>query len=220
MIPRCLLHPNQNVCPTHTDSPDFDRSRACGGYSVIAKLGSLHLFGAQKNDMRCLRDGALGVVRPLGSSGPRSVQRGHAHLSPVRGAARRLPKLRSSEARAAFLPRRQHALHGALCLLRGPALRSRDDPGRGQGAASRLARGQGPGEAVHAGPAGQGGHARSQGDRYRRDLDPQGTHLPHCGERPDSRAPDLVRRRGPLREEHGDVLRLAGRGRPKAFAWR
>ena len=79
MIPRCLLHPNQNVCPTHTDSPDFDRSRACGGYSVIAKLGSLHLFGAQKNDVRDLRDGALGVVRPRGSSGPRSVQRGHAH---------------------------------------------------------------------------------------------------------------------------------------------
>ena len=58
---------------------------------------------------------------------------------------------------------------------------------------------------------GKVGHARSQGNRHRRDLDPQGTHLPHCGERPDSRAPDLVRRRGSLREEHGDVLRRAGR---------
>jgi hypothetical protein len=29
---------------------------------VIARLGSLHLFGAQKNDVLCMRDGTLGLV--------------------------------------------------------------------------------------------------------------------------------------------------------------
>ena len=33
-----------------------------------------------------------------------------------------------------------------------------------------------------------------QGDRHRRDLDPQGPHLPHRGQRPGSQAADLVRR--------------------------
>ena len=37
-------------------------------------------------------------------------------------------------------------------------------------------------------------------------LDSQGPYLPHRGERPDSRVPDLVRGRGPQRGEHGAVL--------------
>ena len=53
---------------------------------------------------------------------------------------------------------------------------------------------------------GQGGHARPEGDRHRRDLDPQGPHLSHRGQRPDPRPADLVRRRGPLGSEHGAVL--------------
>ena len=59
-----------------------------------------------------------------------------------------------------------------------------------------------------------------EGDRHRRDLDPQGPHLPHRGERPDPRAADLVRRRGPLRGEHGAVLRLAGRKKSRSIRWR
>ena len=53
--------------------------------------------------------------------------------------------------------------------------------------------------------------AGPEGDRHRRDLDPQRPQLPHRGQRPGPRAADLVRRRGPVRGEHGAVLRLAGR---------
>ena len=54
--------------------------------------------------------------------------------------------------------------------------------------------------------AGQGGHAGTEGYRHRRDLDSQGPHLSHRGERSDSAAADLVRGRGPLGGEHGAVL--------------
>ena len=53
------------------------------------------------------------------------------------------------------------------------------------------------------------GHAWSAGDRHRRDLDPQGSHLPDRGQRPLARPADLVWRRGPLGGEHEPVLRLA-----------
>jgi len=39
------------------------------------------------------------------------------------------------------------------------------------------------------------GHARSAGDRDRRDRDPQGAHLPDRGQRPIAWPTDLVRRR-------------------------
>ena len=80
MTTRCLLHPNQNVCPLHTDSPDFDRSRRCAAYSVIARLGLFHLFGAQKKQyMRA-------QLAKAGTPGPKaigidkiSIRKGHTY---------------------------------------------------------------------------------------------------------------------------------------------
>ncbi len=134
-----------------------------------------------------------------------------AHLPGDRGASGAVQGLPAREERATGLPRGQPLLYQALCLLRRAALSSGHHQRRCRGIPASLGDDQDSGDAVHAGAAGQGRHARSQGNRHRRDLDSQGTHLPHCGERPDSRAPDLVRRRGSLREEHGDVLRRAGR---------
>ena len=55
---------------------------------------------------------------------------------------------------------RQPVLHQALRLLRGRKCADPDDPGRGQGAASGLAHGQGAGQAVHGGAAQTAGQPR------------------------------------------------------------
>ncbi len=198
-------------CGIRTRSPVFARNPRCAACSVIRRRASSPLDDAQKNALRRLRSSVHGLVRPADASGSRSVLWRHAHLPRVRGAARAVPKLRQGEERAARLPGQQSVLHQALCPLRGPALSSDHDQGRCRGAPSALGDGQDAGDAVHASAVGQGGHTRSQGDRHRRDLDPQGPRLPNRGERPASTAPDLVWRRGPQRGEHGAVLRLAGR---------
>jgi len=51
-----------------------------------------------------------------------------------------------------------------------------------------------------------GPHARAEGGRYRRNLDPQRAHVPHRGERSGAQTPDLVRRTRPLGAQHGPVL--------------
>src|SRR6058998_2535575 len=99
---------------------------------------------------RNLRPGAARVVRPQAAPRPRPGLRRPAHLPRRRGAARGLSALWHGEAGAARLPGRQSLLHQALRLLRGAALSSLADPGRGQGAAARLAHREGAGAAVHA----------------------------------------------------------------------
>ena len=129
----------------------------------------------------------------------------------------------AGEARAARLPGRQSRLHQALRLLRRPALSRGLDQGRGQGAAtwtgtrSRTLEKQYMREQLR-----RAGHARAEGDRHRRDLDPQGAHLPHRGQRPRAAAPDLVRGRGSLRgRAWTSSSRVAGAAEERAgFAWR
>ena len=188
----------------------FARERQYAGCSVIRMCGSSVSTGAQKNGLRLLRAGADGLVRPADAAGSRPVERRVSHRPGTRGAARGVPQLRHREARAAGFPGGQSALHQALCVLRRAALPAGLDPRRRQGAEARLGHGQGAGDAVHAGPDRARRHAGTQGDRHRRDLDPQGSQLSHRGQRPDAQAADLVRRRGPLRGQHGAVLRLAG----------
>lgn len=93
---------------------------------------------ARRSKKRRVRraEGASLMVRPDDTASAGSVQRRHAHLPRIRGAASRLPKLWSSEARAAVLPHRQHPLHGAVCLLHRPPLSQCHGAGRCQGAAS------------------------------------------------------------------------------------
>src|SRR6266851_648534 len=89
------------------------------------------------------------------------------------------------------------------------ALSGVPDPGCGQGAAARLAHREGAGAAVHARATASRRDARATGDRARRDLDQEGPHLPHRGQRPDPPPPDLVWRHGSLRGKPGSVLREA-----------
>lgn len=136
MICGCLLSRSPNVLPTHTDFRVCVPWPRCAACSATARRASSHSFAAQKNDLCGMRDGTSRMVRPFEPSGARSVQRGHAHLSRIRGATRRLPQLCSGEARATVLPGRQHALHAALCLLRGPALPQHHAAGSRPGASS------------------------------------------------------------------------------------
>ena len=92
--------------------------------------------------------------------------------------------------------------------------------GRGEGTGAGLAHGQGAGDAIHAGPARARGHAGAAGDRHRRDLDPQGPHLPDRGQRPAARPADLVWRQGPFGGEHErSSTPGSARRRVRAFAW-
>src|ERR1019366_6285550 len=117
---------------------------------------------------------------------------------------------RQGETGEAGLARGESVLHETLRLLRGTALPCHEHQGRCPRNAPGLEDSQGVGEAVYEGATAQSWNAGSPNDWSRRDLDPQRPYLPHRGERPDSKTPDLVRRRGPQRGEHVAVLRLAG----------
>ena len=192
-----------------TRSRDFVRNPRCAVCSVIRTHASSPLYGAQKNALWRLRSSAHGLVRPTHAPNARSVSRRCAHLPRTRGAARPVQELRQSEARAPGVSRRQSVLYQALCALRWPTLPVVHDQGSRQRAPSGLGHGQDTEEYMVAQLAKAG--ARTQGDRYRRNLDQEGPYLAHRGERLDPRPPDLVWRRGSLGEKHGPVLRLARR---------
>lgn len=205
-----LLHTHASVFWTHAFSLDFVRRKRSRVSSVTRRRALLPTFAAQKNGVRNLRQGSLRLVRPESASGARSVLRRHTYLSGHRGAASPLPELRQGEARTSRLSGRQPALYQALRLVRRQALPAVHGQGCCQGAEPGLAYGQGAGQAIHAYPAGAGGHAGAKGDWHRRNLDQEGAYLPHCGQRPCARASDLVWRTRPLGGQHGSTLRMAG----------
>ena len=194
MIAACQRHDDRAGCGMRIAFPGSVRARPSRGSSAIPTRGSSPSPGGQKNGLWDLRPGAARVVRPQAPPGPRPRLRRPADLPRARGPAGGLPALWRGEAGAARLAGRQSLLHQALRLLRGPALSGRADPGRGRGAAPRLAHRQGAGEAVHARAAAAGRDARPAGDRHRRDLDREGAHLPHRRQRPGPAPADLVRR--------------------------
>ena len=155
------------------------RSRARGSWPSV---------GAQKNGLRGVWAHAPHVVRPQDTPGARPALRRSADLSRRRGTARRLPPVRRREARTARLARGQSALHPALCALRGQAVPQCLDQGGGGRFAPRLARGQGDGQALHAGASGPGRRAATGRDRDRRNLDSQRARLSHHRQRFGARA--------------------------------
>src|SRR5215831_6025501 len=191
---------------TRTRSRAFVRNPRCAASSATRRPASLLWFGAQKNSLRQLRSSAVRMVRPAYTEGARSVLWGPARVPRVRGPTDSVQELRHREARAARVSGRQPLLYQALCLLRGAALPFGNDQGYCGGTEAGLGYGQDAGEAVHDGAIGQGGHTRTEGHWCRRTLDAQRPELPHRGERPDPRTPDLVWRRRPLGSEHGPVL--------------
>lgn len=121
--------------------------------SAIPRRGSSCSPGAQKNSLRRLWPDGPGLVRPQVSPRPGPALRGASDLSRGRAAPGPLPAVRRGEARAAGLAGRQPALPPALRALRRHAVSERLGEGGGGRSPSRLARGQGDGQAVHAGAA-------------------------------------------------------------------
>ncbi len=120
--------------------------------------------------------------------------------------------------RVAGLPGGLAVLHQALRLLCGPARSRLDHPGCGPGDAPQLDH-QSAGDAVHARAAAARGSARAARHRDRRDLHPEGAHLPDRGERPGAAAADLAapiaRRRAWASSSRGWVP-----GRAAGSSWR
>ena len=127
---------------------------------MIPRLALSVLYGAQKNYLRQLRESAAGLVRPKDSAGSRPVVRGYPGVPGVRGAPGLLPELWQSEARASGVFGGQPVLHQALCVLCGATVSHGDHQRCGQGTEAGLAYGQGVGQAVHEGAAGQGGKTK------------------------------------------------------------
>ncbi len=173
MICRCPNHLSAATWPTHTHSLVFAPERSCAAASVTRKCGSLPWHGAQKNVLWNLRDDASQFLRPHAAAGAGSVERPVSHSARPRGSSGSMRPVSRGEARATGVPGRQSVLHPALCVLRGSALPLGDHQGHCRGAAPGLGRGQGAGQAVHARAAPARRHARTEGDRHRRDLDPQ-----------------------------------------------
>ncbi len=202
---------------------DFVHWPGCAASSAIPRRASFDCYGAQKNTLRHLRslfdsgwyDRKSRRVRDLSCGDTRVYLEFEVRRVQCR-------QLRRGEARAAGFPGRQPVLHQALCLLCRPALprrrRSRTSPRNctwtgtpSRSWTSSTCGSSWPGR--HAGAAGVIGIDEisiRKGHTYRivvSDLD--------------AAAADLVRREGPLRGEHGRVLRLAGREEePAASGWR
>ncbi len=186
------------------------RSPGSVASSEIPRRGSCGSCAGEKNGLRSLWAESANLLRPHDPSSTRPLLWRHPGVPGVRGAARVLPELRRREAGASAVVGQQPLLHQTVRLLCRAALSGLDDPGCGSRTPPRLENGQVAGDGVHARATPTGRDARSEGARHRRTLHRQGTQLPHHRERPGPRPADLVRRYGPIREEHGSLLPVAG----------
>ena len=208
MIAGCT-HTDTSGTPTASPaSGPLQRSRAS---PVIRRPALSTCAGGEKNGMWCVRPGHPILVRPQDTPRSRPALRGHAGLPGGGDSSRRVQEMRQSEAGNGGLAGGQSVLHQTLCLLRGTALPKHDDQGCRRGNPAELENDQGPRCAVHAGAVASSGQAGAKGRRDRRDLNPQGTHVPDCGQRLGAAAAHLVRGHGPLRSKYGRVLPVAGR---------
>lgn len=208
------------ACGTRIRFRDFVCNTRCAAFSAIRKRASLPSHDAQKNDLRLLRSSAFRVVRPAHATRSRSLLRGCAYLPGVRTAACVVPALWHGEAGEASLVGEQPVLYQALCLLCRTALPDNNDLGCGARAASGLARGQGTGQAIHAGTVAPHRHAWAEGHRHRRDIDPQGAYLSYRGERSHPEAPIWFGARTDRRRAWRSAMTGWETRKPKAFAWR
>ena len=209
-------------CGMRTRSPAFVRNPRCAASSVIRRRASSPSNGAQKNDSAAAvvernRAGTTGA-RVRFAICPAAIRASTWSSRCGACSAERCGKVKRERleflADNPFYTKRFAYYVGRRC-------RATTIKDVAKELHLRLGHGQDAGEAVHARAAGQGGHARSQGDRHRRDLDPQGPHLSHRGERSDSRGArsGSAARTAPRRAWRCSTSGWARR-RAAAFAWR
>jgi hypothetical protein len=207
MIRECENHAGSM---TRFGSPGSGRRPRCVASSATPSRGSCGSCAGGKNGLWVVWTEAANLLRPQDPSGARPLLRRHPGVPGDRDPARALPELRRREAREVALVGQQPLLHEAVRILRRPPLSVRDGPGCGARTPPRLEDGQGAGDGVHARATPTGRDTWPEGDRRRRTLRRQGAQLPHHRQRPGPRSADLVRRYGPIREEHGPLLPVAG----------
>ena len=122
------------------------------------------------------------LLRPATAASAGSIVRGPTCLLGSGHSEGGLSELWRCEARGVGLAGGQSVLHETLRVLRGEAMSSRDDQGRGAGTALGLAHGQGTGETVHARTTEARWPTRTEGDWDRRNIHPQRAQLSHRGE--------------------------------------
>ena len=211
MIAGCDCPDLAGVSPTRIASLASAPCRRWSASSGSPACALSRSSAAQKNGLWRVRPGPQRLLRSPGAPGARPPVRRPADRRGVRAAPGRVPHLWRGEARAARLPGRQSPLHQALRVLRRAALPRLGHQRHRRGAAPGVAHGQGARAAVHARAAAARRHARAEGHRHRRGVDPERAHLSDRRQRPPAPAADLVRRHGPLRGQHGCVLHLARR---------
>ena len=178
------------------------------------------LIGGQKNGVRRLR-AAPRLVRPQGASGARSVVRRHARLSGAGGPSRACRSCgKVKQERLEFLADNPFYTK-RFAFYVGRRCRDRDDPGRGQGAGLDWHTVKELEKQYMRAQLRRAGTPAPQGDRHRRDLDPQGAHLPHRGQRPDPAAgrSGSAARTAPRRAWTCSTTGWAEK-RPSASGWR
>src|SRR5487761_2371399 len=150
MMCECLKHAKSVVWRMHIGSPDFARHRPCTGSLAMPTHGLSASYVGEKNSLRNLWDGALGLVRPPATSSAGSAVWEPPRLFGTGGATRSVPPVRHREGRATGELSRERTAHGAFCPLRRETLPQRDDQGRSRGVEPRLAHCQASGEALYA----------------------------------------------------------------------
>ena len=119
---------------------------------------------------------------------------------------RRWLALRHGEAGEVGLVGGHPFLHHARLILRGTSLPDHDGQGRSPGDAPSLVDHHGFGNGIPARAATPRESAGAERGRDRRDIHPQGAHLPDCRQRSGVAAADLVRGQRPLGRAYGRVL--------------
>ena len=153
----------------------------------------------ERGALRCSPKLDKSSVNNRKRAGP--LERSVSDLPAARHSPHSLSPLRHREARRPRLARRQPVLHPAVSTSAGAARTETI-----KDLATELALDWNTVKELDKQYSSHAPVRRDRGDRHRRAVDPQGTHLPHRGQRFGTASADLVRRRESLRSEHGRVL--------------
>src|SRR5579862_6759102 len=136
------------------------------GFLAIRRRWFSPSSGAEKNGLRGLWAGLVGLLRPKATPSSRPFLWRQARLSRFLYSAGALSVVRGREDREFGLACRQSVLHQTVCLLRRTTLPRQLGQSRGRRIGFGLADGQGVGQAIHGRAIAAGRPTHPQGDRH------------------------------------------------------
>src|SRR3989338_3234476 len=168
---------------TNISSPDFDRDQKYRGYLEIRKLVSSGLRELKKNGLRMLWHSSSRILRQESATDTGFVLRGCPDISGSRGPESQLQGVWQGETGKAAMAGEQSLLYKTIFLLCGQEVPRHDRQGRGKRVEAGLARGQGSGQRIHAGPASEKSGSCASINRNRRNISAEGTYVSDRGKR-------------------------------------